>query len=62
MLDLANGGKFVAQYGASNGLRLSSPYGIAVDDAHAYIAERDAHQVSVSPFIPVNQPKRKVTD
>lgn len=48
MLDIANGGAFVAEYGSSTGLNLSSPYGIAVDNAYAYIAERDAHRVSVS--------------
>ena len=48
VLDIANGGSFVAEYGSSSGLRLKSPYGIAVDDAHAYISERDAHKITVS--------------
>lgn len=52
VLDLSRGGALVAVYGGSSnsggdGVAFRSPYGVALDACHAYIAERDGRRVSV---------------
>ena len=56
VLDLGRGGALVAVYGGSSssggggggdGLAFRSPYGVALDTCHAYVAERDGGRVSV---------------